>query len=192
MLKVERVQAIVNAVTPVAKKQGNSGLYEVGKAINLIFVTSASHLDEMEKGLRKTLYKKVSKAKKAVEEEGQEQGDLLPNENGDLTAPKFGKKMNTIPWTDELLGYMLVAGSGLTATEPKAFEDVKLKNFQITAQDGGTVKIQCSAQFDCDTYHKGWWDEQLRSTIELSLIPPGEQQSEAFTEDQEEEAEEVE
>jgi|SRR5215469_7290602 len=190
MLKVERVQATVNAVTPVAKKMGNSGAYETAMAINLIFITNAAHLDELDKGLRKTLYKKMSKAKKQeVIEEGEEQGDLLPNDNGDLTVPKFGKKLMTIGWDDELIGYMLVAGSGLTATEPRGMEDVKLKNFTITAQDGGTVKIQCTASFECERESKGWWCEQLRSTIELSLIPPGESQTEAF---EEEEAEEVE
>jgi hypothetical protein len=185
MLKVERVQAVVNAVTPVAKKQGNSGEYITAMAINLIYITNAAHLDEMDKGLRKALFKKVSKAKKA-QAEGEEQGDLLPEDNGDLTALKFGKKLSSIKWDDELLGYLLVAGSGLTATEPRGFEDVKVKNFDITAQEGGTIKTQCSAIFECDRESMGWWCEQLRNTIELSLIPPGEQQSEVFTEDEEE------
>lgn len=192
MLKVERVQAIVNAVTPVAKKQGNSGEYITAMAINLIYITNAAHLDEMDKGLRKALFKKASKSKKGSEDEAPEQGNILPNDNGDLIALKFGKKLSSIKWDDELLGYMLVAGSGLTATEPRGFDDVKIKNFDITAQEGGTIKTQCTALFECDRESKGWWCEQLRSTIELSLIPPGEQQSEAFTEDQEEEAEEVE
>jgi hypothetical protein len=185
MLKVEKVQATVNAVTPVAKKMGNSGSYETAMSISLIFITSADHLDQMEKGLRKSLYKKVSKHKKA-QVEGEEQGDLLPNDNGELTVPKFGKKLPSIPWADELEGYLLIAGSGLTATEPRGMEGTKLKNFTITAQDGGTIKIQCSASFECDRESKGWWCEQLRSTIELSLIPPGETQSEAFEEEEEE------
>jgi hypothetical protein len=188
MLKVERVQAVVNAVKPVAKKQGNSGEYITAMAINLIYITNAAHLDEMDKGLRKALFKKVSKAKKA-ESNVEEQGDLLPNDNGDLTALKFGKKLTTIPWADELHGYMLVAGSGLTATEPRGFDDVKVKNFRITAQEGGTIKTQCTAIFETDREPMGWWCEQLRSTLEISLIPPGEQQSEAFEEQEEVEAE---
>jgi hypothetical protein len=190
MLKVERVQAVVNAVTPVAKKQGNSGEYITAMAINLIYITNAAHLDEMDKGLRKALFKKVSKAKKA-EGDGEEQGDLLPNDNGDLTALKFGKKLSEINWQDELLGYLLIAGSGLTATEPRGFEDVKIKNFKIAVQEGGTIKTQCTAIFETDRESMGWWCEQLRGTIEASFIPPGEQQSEAFEEQEQEEGEDA-
>lgn len=192
MFKLITTGAKISSVTNRAEKHGKELVS--AQTLRLSCITSALHLDELDGSgnLRKALFKKPSKTKKGGEDEAPEQGTILPNDNGDLIALKFGKKLSSIKWDDELLGYMLVAGSGLTATEPRGFDDVKIKNFDITAQEGGTIKTQCTALFECDRESKGWWCEQLRSTIELSLIPPGEQQSEAFTEDQEEEAEEVE
>lgn len=189
MLKLERVQGVVNAVTPIAKKIGNSGAYEVAINIHFIFISSASHLDEMDKGLRKALYKKATKTSKQ-DDDTPVQADFVQDDKESLIALKFGKKLSSLKWDDELEGYTLIAGSGLTATDPRNMDGVKLKNFNITAQDGGTVKYQCSASFECDREPKGWWCEQLRSTLYISLLPPGVEQSEAFEEEVETEVEE--
>jgi hypothetical protein len=184
MLTIENTQCEVNAVTPVACKIGES--YETKISLSLVLVTLASHLDEMEPGLRKALYKKVAKAKRVQDDD---QGELLQGADDNLIEPRFAGKIPSIKWDDVLEGYNMALGSGLTATEPKCFEGVKLKNFTIWAQSAGMVKIKVSAQVECDTYTKGWLCEILRHDMQLWLSPPGEELDFGFEEEHEEEME---
>jgi hypothetical protein len=126
----------------------------------------------MQIGLRKALYKKAAKHKKQQDEDKQE---MLPGVD-DLTEPRFAGKIPSIKWDDVLEGYRMEIGSGLTATEPRRFTGVKLKNFEIWAQNGGTIKMKCSALVDADRETKGFLCEQLRQTVHISLHPPGNQE----------------
>jgi hypothetical protein len=192
MLQFENITVEITAIGPVARKMGNSGEYEHGMFVAMhVDSLSADHLDEMEKGLRKSLYKKVSKQRKKVAEE-EVQSDMLPERADDLTQPRYAGKMKSFPWDDILDGYTLSLGSGLTATKPRVFEKVQLKNFKIAVKDGGTISLGLSAIVDCDREHKGWLCEQLRGTLQLSLIPPGSEQTEIVVDEESEEEEYVE
>jgi hypothetical protein len=188
MLQIENTSAEVTAIGPVARKMGNSGEYDHGMFIALhIESTSADHLDQMEKGLRKSLYKKVSKQRKKQAEEDQ-QSDMLPEREDDMNQPRYAGKMKSFPWDDIVGGYTVVLGSGLTATTPRTFEKAEIKNFKISIKDGGTIALSLTAIVDCDREHKGWLCEQLRGTLQLSLIPPGAEQTEMVVEEEEEES----
>lgn len=188
MLDLRETIAEITAVGPVARKMGNSGEYEHGMFVAVaIESTSADHLDQMEKGLHKSIYKKVSKQRKKIEDE-EVQGEMLPERPDDLTQPRYAGKIKSFPWDDVLEGYTVVMGSGLTATEPRKFERATLKNFKISPKDGGTISLNLTLIMDCDREHKGWLCEQLRGTVELSLLPPGEQ-TDLAEEENEEEAE---
>ena len=181
MLKIENTQCNVSAVTPVSCSIGDEK--ETRMSLCLIFITKADHLDQLKKGLRKALFAKVTKAQREQQEEPQ--GDMLPDENAELTEPKFAGKIPSIQWEEVYEGYNLALGSGLTATEPRCFEDVKFKNFTIWAQSGGTIKIKCSALLECDRETKGWLCELLRHDMQLWLSPPGEQLEFDFSEGEE-------
>jgi hypothetical protein len=183
MLTIENTQCEINAVTPVACKIGES--YETKISLSLVLVTLASHLDEMEPGLRKALYKKVAKAKRVQDDD---QGELLQGADDNLIEPRFAGKIPSIKWDDVLEGYTVTIGSGLTATDPRVFSGVKLKNFEIQAQNGGTIKMKFSGLFEADRETKGFLCECLRQTLQFSMHPPGDVQTELV---QQEEFEEV-
>lgn len=185
MLQVENTTAEITAVGPIARKMGNSGEYDHGMFVAMhIASMSADHLDEMEKGLRKSLYKKVSKQRKKQADE-EAQSDMLPEREDDLTQPRYAGKMKSFPWDDVLSGYTVVLSSGLTATSPRTFEKGELKNFKIAIKDGGTIALTLTAIVDCDREHKGWLCEQLRGSLQLSLIPPGAEQTTLVEEEEE-------
>lgn len=181
MLKIDNTQCNVSAVTPVSCSIGDQK--ETRMSLCLIFITKADHLDQLKKGLRKALFAKVTKAQREQEEEPQ--GDMLPDENAELTEPKFAGKIPSIQWEEVYEGYNLALGSGLTATEPRCFKDVKIKNFTIWAQSGGTIKIKCSALLEADRETKGWLCEILRHDMQLWLSPPGEPLEFDFSEEEE-------
>jgi hypothetical protein len=186
MLKIDNTQCNISAVTPVSCSIGEGK--ETRMSLCLIFTTRAEHLDQLKKGLRKALYAKVPKNKKG-DDNAEPQSDAFPNEDAELTEQRFAGKLPSIPWDDMLEGYNMALGSGLTATEAKCFEGVKLKNFTIWAQSAGMVKIKVSAQVECDTYTKGWLCEILRHDMQLWLSPPGEELDFGFEEEHEEEME---
>src|ERR1700743_749272 len=127
MLQFENITVEITAIGPVARKMGNSGEYDHGMFVAMNAESlSADHLDEMEKGLRKSLYKKVSKQRKKQADE-EVQSDMLPERQDDLTQPRYAGKMKSFPWDDVLSGYTVILGSGLTATTPRTFEKVELK-----------------------------------------------------------------
>jgi hypothetical protein len=172
MLHIEKTQAELTAIGPIARKMGNSGEYDHGMFIAFnIEATSADHLDQMEKGLRKSLYKKVAKQRKKLQDEDV-QADMVGERPEDLTQPRFAGKLKAFPWSDELEGYTFVMESGLTATEPRTFHKATIKNFKIVVKDAGTISLSGTAIVDCDREHKGWLCEQLRGTSFISMIPP--------------------
>lgn len=182
MLSISNTQCNVSAVTPVSCSIGEEK--ETRMSLCLIFVTKAEHLDQLKKGLRKSLFAKVTKAQKAQQDD-EPQGDAFPDESAELTEPKFAGKIPSIQWEEVYEGYNLALGSGLTATKPRTFDGVRLKNFTIWAQSGGTIKIKCSALIECDRESKGWLCEMLRYDMQLWLSPPGEDLAFDFEDDEE-------
>jgi hypothetical protein len=183
MLKIDNTQCNVSAVTPVSCSIGDEK--ETRMSLCLVFITQAAHLDQLKRGLRKALYAKVSKANKPVQDDDV-QPDMLPDEEAELMEPRFAGKIPSIQWDECYEGYNMALGSGLTATEPRCFEGVKLKNFTIWAQSAGSIKIKVSAQVECDRETKGYLCEMLRHDLQLWLSPPGEPLEFDFSEEDEE------
>lgn len=172
MLDIRDTMAEITAVGPVARKMGNSGEYDHGMFVAFnIESTSADHLDQMEKGLRKSIYKKAAKQRKKVQEE-EPQADMLPERADDLTQLRYPGKIKSFPWDDVLEGWTVIMGSGLTATEPKQFLRATIKNFKITPKDAGSISLSGTAIVDADIQESGWLCKQLRGMCLLSLIPP--------------------
>lgn len=192
MLKIENTQCNISAVTPVSCSIGDEK--ETRMSLCLVFLTKAEHLDQFKKGLRKALYAKVTKSQRAQQEEEQrqQQGDMLPDpdaEQTELTEPRFAGALPSIGWDEVYEGYGLALGSGLTATEPRVFDGVKIKNFTIWAQSSGIIKVKCSALLEADRETKGWLCEILRHDMQLWLSPPGDVLEFDFSEEEAEEAE---
>ena len=187
MLDIRDTMAEITAVGPVARKMGNSGEYDHGMFVAFnIESTSADHLDQMEKGLRKSIYKKAAKQRKKTQDD-EPQADMLPERADDLTQLRYPGKIKSFPWDDVLEGWNFVMGSGLTATEPHVFVRATIKNFKITPKDAGSISLSGTAIVDADIPESGWLCKQLRGSCMLSLIPPTENMD--IEADREEEAE---
>lgn len=165
MIKLNKVQARVKAVTPHAEKHGDENV----PALSVRFITSVSAetLDALDGSLRKFFFRKPAKDELVQEE--------LPGvvSNDGQTKVRY-PKLGAFGWDEKFTGYTVTVGSGLTATDTeKKIDDVDVSKIVFQPKDGGTLVLtfSCNMQ-NADAELIGAFGMMLQETIELSIEPP--------------------
>ncbi len=163
MLDLDKVGMKVNSVTPHAEKHGKENVLCV--SLGLQGAIDAKLLDGLDITLRKLLFRKPGKDEITQQE--------LPGteSNDGLTKRKY-THVQSIAWTDKLLGYVIELGSGLTSTDPEVIEDVKVSGMAFEPMDGGTVVFKFKADFKADAELAGKCAAMLQEVVEVSLYAP--------------------
>lgn len=120
---------------------------------------SNSILDHFDKSLRKMLYRKPK--------ESTEQTNLALDDG--LTEKKM-PHLEPLKWNDEFPGYELSISTGLS--DPLVFHDVKLSGFVFEALQGGSVKVNFTAQMNLDKEQSGEMCDLQQEEVEVTLTPP--------------------
>jgi hypothetical protein len=164
MLTLEKVQAKIRKVTPVTEKHGNEDVPAM--SLSLMMALPAFVIDGLDKGLRRTMFRKPVK-----DEAPQHELEGVVSNDG-MTKVLF-PHLAPHSWTEVFTGYTMLIGSGLTTTDSEMeIEDVKVSKIRIEPKDGGSIVLHLSAHFEVDEKLAGALAVNEGKTIELSLIPP--------------------
>lgn len=164
MLHVIKVQARIGSVTNVTEKHGDEDVPAM--SVGLHFVAGPAHIDGLDKGLRRSMFRKATKEEAPQTEL---EGTV---EHGGLNKVLF-PHVGPINWTEVFTGYTMKVGSGLTTTDTeKVIKDVKVSKIRLEPKDGGSVVTKLSAHFEVDETLAGALAVSQGKTIELTLEPP--------------------
>jgi hypothetical protein len=123
-------------------------------------------IDGLDKGLRRTMFRKPLK-------EESSQGELEGVQaNSGMTKVLF-PHLAPLTWGEDFPGYSIIIGSGLISTDTdEKIEDVKVSKIKLEPKDGGAVVLSCSVHFESDAELIGALGVNQGKTIEVSLEPP--------------------
>lgn len=117
-------------------------------------------LNDFHPELRGMLYKK------------DEDPDLVEQLEGEsLTALRL-PKLGALKWDQDYSGYTVVVDYGMGGDSNIVLGDVKVDKFKFTAQEGGTVTVQCRIIAHPDEKVIGPLCNFIQRDIVLSITPP--------------------
>lgn len=169
MLQLEDHEVDMSNVNLRKEKHGDER--KLGVDITIKFHAANRILDELESGLRESLFRPAGKG---------EQIDLVEGADG-LVAVKF-PRIGGLSWDEEFPGYELEIAGGLGLSEPLVLVDVTLKKFKFDPLEGGSVAITFSAVFHPDAEEAGTLCSLIQDEVDLTLVPPSKQEAEQLPE----------
>lgn len=122
-------------------------------------------LSEFHPSLKSALYEKADDA----------QGELL-DEPGRLTALKFSNLGQPLKWNAELKGYQTTVHYGIGGDSDINMIECEVDSFKFECKDGGSVGVKFRVIAHPTEEQVGKLSGLIQSDIELTLLPPEEQQ----------------
>jgi hypothetical protein len=122
-------------------------------------------LSELHPSLKSAFFKKADEA----------QGELIEDPSH-LTALKFPNIGQPLKWDQEFQGYETIVHFGIGGPSDVVLRDCKVDSFKIECKEGGTVGIKFRIQAHPSQEQVGKLYELIQSEIDLTLLPPEEQE----------------
>ncbi|MCW5141094.1 hypothetical protein [Burkholderia cenocepacia] len=168
MLSIDRKLVKVKKVTPVEEFKGDKRDY--GCSVRIEWLTDNTVLDELDKHLRPAFYEKERAGPKATASPQQEMS--LPRADVELTSRKCVNVHTPLKLKNEYDGYTIVFHRGATEKSEIKLGQVKLSEFSVDPQDGGSALIACNAYVKPTVQDRGYIDHMAQTEIEITLTPP--------------------
>ena len=168
MLSLEQKLVKVKKVTPVEEFKGDKRDY--GCSVRIEWLGDNTTLDTLDKHLRLAFYEREN-GKPRVEPSGQE-GMPLPRVDVELTARKSVNVQMPLRLKNEYDGYTIVFHRGATEASAIRLTEVRLTDFDVDLQDGGSVLYSCNAYVKPTVNDRGPIDHMSKTEIEVTLTPP--------------------
>ncbi|WP_313632502.1 hypothetical protein [Massilia timonae] len=170
MFQLKDQKAKLTSVNPRAELHGDQPKPACDLMIEVACASSV--LNDFHPDLRAMLYKK------------DENPDLVEQLEGDSMTALRLPKLGPMKWDQECTGYSVEVDYGMGGDSNIVLGDVKVDKFKFTAQEGGTVTVQCRIIAHPDEKVIGPLCNFIQRDIILSITPPAPQTvQELFGED---------
>lgn len=165
MFELLKTQALVRDINLRAENHGDDIV--LGCDISLKYSLSNKKLELLAPGLLRSLYQRDSKAASA------DQVDLSLDESDDFLPHLRYPLLGSIPWTYKGEGYTFeLTQDGLFEHTPICISDCKVNSFNITAEEGGTIKLTLKVQGNPTEDDVGELSHFIKQEAIVSLIAP--------------------
>lgn len=170
----------VRSVTNVPEFKGEKR--EHGCSVKFEWQTDNTILDELEPGLRQAFYIKASGKPKANDDGQQEMS--LPREDVDLNERRFESVQMPLKLKKEYADHELTYMCGASEQSKIKLTEVKLSDFSVDLQQGGSVLVMFSAYSKPGAEVQGRIDHMAQTEVEILLHPATKKQQDLIAEEQ--------
>jgi hypothetical protein len=163
MFTFKNQKAKLSNINLRSEKHGEEGVLAIDLGIEA--TVSNDTLSEFHHSLKSAFYEKGDDAQK----------ELL-DEPGRLTKLKFPNLGQPIKWDQEFEGYEATVHLGIGGPSDVVMTECKVDSFRLDCKDGGSVGIKFRVLAHPSQEQVGKLSGLIQSDIELTLLPPEEQQ----------------
>ncbi len=170
MYSLNKTECTITSVSTNPENMGSGGETRTGMSIYFEYLSSNEALDMFDPKLRPALYESAAQG---------QQDDLT----GFMPMPKF-KLEKPLCWPYKGAGYSAEIHPDLDLGEALTIRDVQLDKFQFSIQDEGRVGFKARMYLHPATELIGPLCELAKHTVQLTLVPPAVQPSNAEPEEE--------